>query len=115
MKLIMFTIYDEKAEQFLPPFVLPQTNMAKRTFADCVADPKHAFSRNPADYTLFEVGEFNADTGHVVGREAKTSLGNGVEYLKPISAPDAEALDRQNGAMDNPLEAHPTMGNIANE
>lgn len=102
MKLIIFTIYDEKAEQFLPPFALPQKGMASRTFQDCVNDTSHAFGRNPADYTLFQSGEFCSDTGLLKGLDAKQSLGNGVEFITPLTEPESQALDRQNAQVDNP-------------
>ena len=32
----IFSVYDNKAEAFLPPFVLPKREMAIRTFADSI-------------------------------------------------------------------------------
>lgn len=81
----MFTIYDEKADAFLPPFFLPTNGMALRTFADCVNDDKHAFGKNPQDYTLFSVGNFDDGTGRTFIENANKSLGNGVEFLSSPS------------------------------
>lgn len=82
MKHIMFTIYDNKAEAFLPPFTLPNHAMAARTFADCVRDPQHAFSRNPSDYNLFELGSFDDVTGEMLPIVLKNH-GLGTAYLNP--------------------------------
>ncbi len=79
MILEIFAVYDEKAGAYLPPFFLPTVQIAKRTFGDCVNDPKHNFGRHPQDYTLFHQGEFDCDTSDW---EVQTSysLGNGVEF-----------------------------------
>lgn len=58
-----FAVFDEKAKAYLTPFFLPEVGMAVRTIADCVNNPDHAFSRNPADYTLFELGLWDAVSG----------------------------------------------------
>lgn len=62
MKLEMFSVFDSKAAAFLPPFVLPNRAMAERSFADCVNDSSHAFSRNLGDYALYSVGSFDDRT-----------------------------------------------------
>ena len=63
MKYGMFSIYDEKAQAYLPPFILPATEMAIRTFGDCVNSQEHQFGKHPADYTLYQIAEFDDDTG----------------------------------------------------
>ncbi len=77
---ILFTIHDNKAEACLPIFSLPNDAMALRSFADCVNDPGHQFSRHPSDYTLFKIGSFD-DNGTLTPYETKMSLGNGVEFI----------------------------------
>lgn len=82
----MFTIYDDKAKAYLPPFFLPEVGQAIRTFADCVNDPKgeHAFSRHPADYTLFLVGEFDQSSGRMEVALALEALANGLELRSRV-------------------------------
>ena len=63
MKYGMFSIYDEKAQAYLPPFILPETGMAIRTFGDCINSQEHQFGKHPADYTLYQIAEFDDDTG----------------------------------------------------
>ncbi len=77
----IFSIYDSKAAAHLPPFFLMNSDMAKRTFGDCIADPKHAFNAHPHDYTLFFHGQFDNNSGkfQLIPME---SLGNGVEFIK---------------------------------
>lgn len=61
----MFSVYDEKAKAYLPPFFLHTVGMAHRAFADAVNDPSHMFAKHPEDFYLFRVGEFNDESGVV--------------------------------------------------
>lgn len=81
MKYNMFSIYDEKAKAYLPPFILPEIGMAIRTFSDCINSRDHQFSKHPQDYTLFKIANFNDDNGQI-DQEHQT-IGNGIEYKNP--------------------------------
>ncbi len=83
----IFTIYDTKAEAYFPPFYLPQSSMAIRQFGDMVNDSNSSISKHPADYTLFELGEWDDNSSEFVDLNKK-SLGNGIEF---ISNPDENA------------------------
>jgi len=84
MKLRIFSVYDDKAKAFLPPFFLPEQGMAARTFSDCCNSDQHQFGANPADYTLFELGDFNQESGHIEPHPP-TSLGNGVIFVSQVT------------------------------
>lgn len=91
MKHNMFTIYDEKAKAFLPPFFLPEKGMALRAFGDCVNSPQHAFSKHPADYTLFCVGSFDDKAGaFAIG--TMESMANGVMMVDREDTPNQTPL-----------------------
>jgi len=79
MKHLLFTIYDEKADVFMPPFFVPAVGLATRAFSDCINSDSHAFGKHPSDYTLFQIGEFD-DSKAEITNHAKKSLGNGVEF-----------------------------------
>jgi len=93
----VFTIFDAKAEAYLPPFILPKTSMAKRTFADCVNSKDHQFGAHPEDYTLFTIGTFDDETAQYNLLLTPESLGLGVEYV--INSPEVEnsKAEKQNG------------------
>ncbi len=86
MKLIGFAIHDTAANAYLPPFWLPAKDIALRTFKDCVNDPEnqHAFARNPKDYTLFVIGEFQDRTGELTPCTPE-AVANGLSLLNPKS------------------------------
>lgn len=82
MNHLLFTVYDEKAEVFLPPFFVPTIGIATRAFSDAVNSPEHQFGKHPQDYTLFRLGYFDDSNAEMVSDDKKT-LGNGVEFVDP--------------------------------
>lgn len=101
MKLEIFTVYDSKAESYLPPFFLPQIAQAKRSFANCCKDKEnHAFGQNPQDYTLFHLGQYD-DGNATIENNKIISLGNGIEFFTQLNcAPPVE--DEENAVSDEP-------------
>lgn len=91
MILKIFSIYDNKAHAFTTPFFMHRHEMALRTFNDCAGEEGHAFFKNPADYTLFEVGEWDDDTAVVTNFEQ--SINHGIPN-KINTPPDAVNLVR---------------------
>ena len=65
MKLKLFACHDSKAGAFMQPFFFQATGQAIRAFSDTVNDPKTQLNRHPADFTLFELGTFDDQTGEV--------------------------------------------------
>ena len=55
----LYTVKDQKAETFYPPFVQQNEQVAIRTFSQLINDPNHPFGKNPEDYVLFKVGEYD--------------------------------------------------------
>ena len=80
MSVMMFTVYDSKAEAYLPPFNMASKGEAIRAFADCVNDNKHSFSRHPADFTLFLLGSFDEASASITALSTPQSLGVAIEY-----------------------------------
>ena len=78
----VFAVFDQKAEAYLPPFILPKVAQAQRIFGDCVNSNSHEFGKNPDDYTLFTLGTWDDNTGVFMPYPAHESLGNGVEYVR---------------------------------
>lgn len=102
----VFSVHDEKAAAFLPPFILPNEAMAKRVFADCINSDTHQFGANPADYTLFRLGQFDDNSAEFLLERTKHSLGNGVEFraLDRPKSPEignGKASDESSEALGN--------------
>ncbi len=109
MHQIMFTIYDSKAEAYLPPFFLPTEGMAARTFQECCNSADHQFGKHPHDYTLFKLGTFDDKTANI--ETERQTLGNGLEYVqqKPIGLSEHETTIGD----DTPIQPSSGSGNSA--
>ncbi len=77
----LYSIWDQKAETFMAPFCVPTKGLAIRAFEDAINSDSHHFGQHPADYTLFQTGTFETDTGFI--ESTKISIGNGVEFVNP--------------------------------
>ena len=61
----IYAVYDSKGESYTPPFFDHAEGRAIRTFADCCNDTNHQFGKHPEDYTLFNLGEYDDNTGSI--------------------------------------------------
>lgn len=77
---IIFSIYDSKAEFYLPLVLFNSKGESLRNFADAVNNPDTMLSKHAADFTLFEVGSFDNTTGEIALLETKINLGNALEF-----------------------------------
>ncbi len=103
MKLEIFSVFDSKAEAFLPPFFLPMIGQATRVFQNCANDEAHQFGANPADYTLFHLGSFNDESAKITLIKTPKSLGIAQEFknaepIEPPSFTNPESLFAANEA-----------------
>lgn len=101
MKTNVFTVYDSKAEAYLPPFFVNTKGEAIRAFSDCCNDKNHQFGQHAADYTLFELGSYSYLEGCFNIHETKVSLGNGVEYQKTVQLPEVAQVKQLSIANDD--------------
>lgn len=79
MKQKAFTIFDSKVGAYMQPFFMVSTGAAIRTWGDTVNDPKTQFSKHPGDFTLFEIGSYDEETGTFENYQAKINLGTALE------------------------------------
>lgn len=79
----IFSVYDDKADAFLPPFFFKTEAQALRAFAAAANEEGHDFQKHAADYTLFEIGDFSEQVGNIKGLDAIKNLGNALMMLKP--------------------------------
>lgn len=82
MIIKIFSIFDSKAQAYLPPFLLPNEEMAKRVFRDCANDTNHQFGKHPADYTLFHLGAFSDENGRIETLETPYPICKAIELVK---------------------------------
>lgn len=63
MKLKVCAARDVKASAFLQPFVTNSLGTGMRLFGDSCADVKSVFNKHPEDFMLFEIGDYDDETG----------------------------------------------------
>lgn len=78
----IFAVYDSKSESYLmPPQYCTTAGMAIRQFTNVCNDSRdNDVAKYPADFTLFEIGEYSEHTGMHHSHSAHINLGNAVQY-----------------------------------
>lgn len=82
MIMKMFAVYDSKAEAYLQPFFMPTKGQAIRAFQAAANKEGHDFNVYSADFTLFEIGEYDDSNGVVTPLPHKLNLGGAHEHIK---------------------------------
>lgn len=72
----IFSVYDMAAKRYLEPFFAPTMEFAIRGFREACETPGHQFSKFPEDYTLYQLGEFDPETGQITGLSPEVKLAN---------------------------------------
>lgn len=65
MKLGVFSIYDQQAKVYNVPFYSRYKGEASRSFLDLASDGKSTVSLHRDDYILYQVGEYEDETGRL--------------------------------------------------
>lgn len=84
--MLVYSIYDIKAKSFGMPFFQQNEEIAIRSFRDLTNDPESMTYRHPDDFTLFQLAEFDADTGIIVGLDQPKTIVNALEIQTPKAA-----------------------------
>lgn len=93
MLLKVFAVYDSKLAAHFTPFFQPHPEMAKRAFSATANDPESQIHDHPHDFTLFELAEWNDESGefntykkpinHGLAAAYQVRKSNGQEPQKP--------------------------------
>lgn len=75
MKIGLYAVKDTKVGAFMPPFVARARGEAVRSFQAAIQDGTHAFAKFPADYELWQVGEFDDAHGELMPRVPDRIIG----------------------------------------
>jgi len=80
MVLKIYSVYDTKVEAYLQPFFMQTKAAAIRAWADAISDPNTQFNKHPNDFTLYELGQYDDQSGIITNYDVKIHLGNASEY-----------------------------------
>lgn len=92
MKQNVYAIFDSKVVAYLQPFFMRAHGEAVRAVCQAANDPNTNFCRYPADFTLFQVAEYDDSTGAFMKLDAYVNLGN-VAALKAADGQNKEVDD----------------------
>lgn len=81
MNITMFSVYDSKAAAYLQPLFASNQAVGIRMFSTAANDEEHEFNRHAGDFTLFEIGTFECDSGVFTPHKAHLSLGTALEQI----------------------------------
>lgn len=82
MKLVVCSVFDDKAKAYLQPFFVANENIARRSFGDAVADPSTGISKHVSDYKLYQVGIFDDNSGMFDAKFDKpVFLANAIDFV----------------------------------
>lgn len=87
--LRLYSIYDEKAEQFSPPQVYHNDMLALRAFEGIVNDDKMVIHSYPEDFSLYYIGNIGDSDGRYYIESSDESrvpilVGRAVDYVKDV-------------------------------
>ena len=80
-KLKIFSAQDSKFGVFMTPFMLLHVGQALRAWDEVCMDGKSPMSKFPQDFCLYEVGEFDEESGLVTALSPIKRLASAAEVL----------------------------------
>lgn len=81
----VFCVYDSKAEAYNSPLYVQSKGQAVRSFAEVANDKTSEIGKWPADFTLFELGEYNTDNGKFDLFDTPRSVCVAIEMITPAT------------------------------
>lgn len=89
--LRLYSIYDDKAEQFSPPQVYHNDMLALRAFQGIVNDDKMLIQKYPEDFSLYYVGNIGDSDGRYYIESSDESrvpvlVGRAIDYLESLDS-----------------------------
>lgn len=84
MELKVIAVFDAKLDAFMIPAFMQTRGMAMRGFIDACKKEGHEFAKHPEDYTLFELGVYDQESGKFQNHKAPESLGAAIHLIEAV-------------------------------
>lgn len=78
-KKVVFSVYDSKVGAWMEPFFADYRGRAIRSWETACMDEKHDFNRYSSDYSLFEIGTYDQETGQMESLKTFIPYGTALE------------------------------------
>ena len=95
MKLLAFSVYDEKAECFGHPFFTSAVGIASRNFTTWVNNPESMVGKYPGDFKLYHVGYWLDDQAKFDSNETAVLIGCGTDFLETKNTPQLRGVTKE--------------------
>lgn len=87
----LYSIYDDKAEQFSPPQVYHNDMLALRAFQGIVNDDKMLIKKYPEDFSIYYIGNIGDSDGryyieHCDEARIPKMVGRAIDYLENLDS-----------------------------
>lgn len=82
----LFAVRDVKADAFGAPMSIATKGLALRSFGDACCSPSSELARFPADYMLYEIGEYEPNSGKLIGHDVPVFVASAVEMIEKAKA-----------------------------
>jgi len=79
----VFSVRDDKAEAYLPPFYMRTQAEALRAFAEAANTADHNFHKHAHDFHLFHLGEWDEIAGKLTPLDAPKHLVCAADFKRP--------------------------------
>lgn len=96
MLLKVYAVYDSKVGLYNQPFFQRSKGEALRGFQEVANNPESMICRHPADYTLFEIAEYDEEKGLLSPHNVHQNLGLALEFKR--EAPEQLPMFANKGA-----------------
>ncbi|WNK12978.1 MAG: nonstructural protein [Microvirus sp.] len=82
--LKIFAVRDVKAEAYGALICVMTKGLASRAFVDACSDSRSPMAQYPSDYSLYELGEFDPNSGAVSGHKLPVYIMSATEALASV-------------------------------
>lgn len=90
----VFGVRDTKALAFLQPFFSVSVPAAVRAFGDAINEnPNSPLGKHPEDYILYELGDFDDNSGELIACIPMKMLGVGKDFVNVVPRMPSVKMD----------------------
>ncbi len=90
MKLIAFSIFDEKATLYSSPFFTTAIGLATRMFSDLANNTETNIGKHPEDYKLYKIGTFTDNDAKLKSDDTIALIASATDFLERETLHEAQ-------------------------
>ena len=87
VKQKLFSVFDSKLGTWMAPMMFAHYGQAERTLKDIASDSGSLMNKYPEDFTLFEIGSFDCDSGLLESLPAPLQVMKGIDAKPRAQSP----------------------------